>query len=171
MKNRTRRPLRPTPLPWLPIAVLLAAAVALPALSARAEEPREAVVIRPAAPPSALERARMERWRRAWREESRGLDRAIALALRAAEVVPARRRAHCEPLAEVMLGIDRDRVLPVPDPVADLHLRRALEQATRAAVDCLDRRPYAARGRLRRASADLAAVERRLERYRARPDG
>ena len=164
MKDRIRHPLR------IVSALLLAATALLPTAPAPAEEPREAVVIRPAAPPSALERARMERWRRAWREESRGLDRAFATALRAADVPAPRLRAHCAPLAEAMLGMDRKRVLPVPDPVADLHLRRALHQATRAAVDCLGKRPYAARGRLRRAAADLEAVEHRLERYRPRPD-
>jgi hypothetical protein len=164
MNHRIRRPSRIVPV------LLLAAAALPPAAPALAEQPRAAVVIRPAAPPSALERARMERWRRAWREESRGLERAFATALRAAEVPPPRLRAHCAPLAEAMLAIDRRRVLPVPDRVADLHLRRALHQATRAAVDCLEKRPYAARGRLRRAAEDLSEVERRLERYRPRPD-
>lgn len=143
--------------------------LALAAPAAGAEEAPDAVVLRPAAPPSAVERARMERWRRVWREESDGLDRAFATAHRAADVPESGRRAYCAPLAEAMLAIDRERVLPVPDPAADLHLRRGLRTATLAAVDCLAGRPYAARGKLRRAAGELSAMERRLRRYRPRP--
>lgn len=152
-----------------PLCLVLALAAPGALAEDAPEDATEAVVLRPAAPPSALERARMERWRRAWREESEGLERAFDTAHRAAGAPESGRRAHCAPLAEAMLAIDRERILPVPDPAADLHLRRGLRAATLAAVDCLEGRPYAARGKLRRAAAALSWVERRLRRYRPRP--
>ncbi len=128
--------------------------------------PEETVVLRPSAPPSALERARFDRWHRAWREETADFRRAFAATVRAAAGSDRQLQPYCAPFAEAVLGIDRGRVLPVPDPAADLHLRRALRAATLAAVSCLRGRPYAARGRLRAAGADFGRVEHLLRRYR-----
>ena len=131
------------------------------------KRPGEAVVLRPAAPPSALEQARFDRWYRAWRQETTDFRRAFAATVRAAAGSDRQLQPYCAPFAEAVLGIDRRRVLPVPDPAADLHLRRALRAATLAAVSCLRGRPYAARGRLRAAGADFDRVERLLRRYRS----
>lgn len=130
------------------------------------QRPGEAVALRPAAPPSALERARFDRWYRAWREETTEFRRAFAATVRAAAGSDRQLQPYCAPFAEAVLGIDRGRVLPMPDPAADLHLRRALRAATLAAVSCLRGRPYAARGRLRAAGAAFDRVERLLRRYR-----
>ena len=130
------------------------------------DAPPEPVVIRPAAPPGALQVARVDRWRRAWRDEARGFERAFAGALRAAAGSDRELAAHCAPLAESILAIDRSRVLPVPHPAADLLVRRGLRAATMAAVSCLRGRPYAARGRLRAARADLLRARRLLRRFR-----
>lgn len=151
---------RSTRLSPLVLALLLSFPFAL------AADGEGAVVLRPAAPPTALERARFDRWYRAWREETAAFRPAFAAAVRAAAGSDRQLRPHCAPLAASILGVDRGRVLPAPEPAADLHLRRALRAVTLAAVSCLRGRPYAARGRLRAAGNEFRRVERLLRRYR-----
>lgn len=154
---------RKTRLSPLVLSLLLALPFASPAPAADGEA---TVILRPAAPPSAIEQARFERWYRAWREETATFRPTFAAAVRAAAGSDRELRPHCEPLAASVLGVDRDRVLPAPEPAADLHLRRALRAVTLAAVSCLRGRPYAARGRLRTAGDEFRRVERLLRRYR-----
>lgn len=146
--------------------LVLALLLSLPFALAADADGEGAVVLRSAAPPTALERARFERWHRAWREETAAFRPAFAAAVRAAAGSDRQLRPHCAPLAASILGVDRGRVLPAPEPAADLHLRRALRAVTLAAVSCLRGRPYAARGRLRAAGEEFRRVERLLRRYR-----
>lgn len=123
------------------------------------------------APPSDLERARVEHWEEVWRAEAGALEESFEAALRAAETSDDRGlRPRCVALAGAVLELERPRVLPVPDRAADLHLRRALRHLTRAAVTCLTKRPYAARRALEQAAEAFAQARRVLRRYRRAPD-
>lgn len=166
-----RRSPRPLAL-VLGLASTLAAVAGASAFAAEEPEDPPPVVLRPAAPPSELERVRMERWRRSWRQEAAALDRAFRAALRtAAEGSDRDLRARCTPLAGALLELDRKRVLPVPERAADLYLRRGLRALTHAAVACLTARPYAARGKLREAREAFRSAERVLRRYGSVPVG
>ena len=146
-------------------------ALLTPAAGARAEEPGDpgGITLRRAAPPSPLERARVERWRQIWRAETRPLGPILDAALDATSGPEL--LTFCRPLAEAVLAIDRKRVLPVPVPAADLQARRGLRAVTLGAVACLEKRPYAARGRLREARERFDRAGHLLRRYRRRPTG
>lgn len=156
----------------VPAPVLVTAVVVfvctlhLPAAPAVAGE----LSLRAARPPSAAERRHMERWHRAWTDEAAPVARAFASLARL-----ARRRGNpdlrprCLELSRALLDLDRERVLPAPDPAADLHLRAGLRELTRAAVTCLTKRPYAARHALGEAEARFRQVDLVLGAYDLEP--
>lgn len=160
--------MRPVPAAAL---VGLVAVAALPAAApAGAPEPAPRLILVPAEPPSALERARMARWHAAWRQEAAPLLRATS-ALAAIAQRPGRPdlRPSCLALAGALLELDRERLLPAPDPAVDLHLRRSLRALTRAAVTCLTKRPYAARAAVAEGAGGLRQVRAVLARYGLEP--
>lgn len=143
-----------------------AAAVVVTALATAAPLPVEEPLWRAAAGPTPLERQRMAAWHRAWLEEAAPVERSFrALHRAAAGETPVALRPHCLALAEDLLDLDRRRVLPVPDPAADLHLRRGLRELGQAAVTCLGKRPYATRQALAEAASALRHVDRILGPY------
>lgn len=150
-----------------PHLVLAVAAALVAALSAGAQE----LALTPAERPSAPERERVERWHRAWREEVAPLERAMA-----SVVALARRpgrpdlRRPCLALGRALLDLDRERVLPAPDPAADLHLRRGLRALTRAAITCLTDRPYAARHAVSEGAGSFRQMRAILARYDLGPE-
>lgn len=163
--------MRRDPRRWLVPTLLLVLAWARPPgalASPPTERPETAGLrLRTAPPPTELERARVERWDRRWREEAGDLERGVATASRAVEAGDYDRlEAGCSPLARALLELERPRVLPVPDRAADLHVRRALRHLSRAALTCLTRRPYAARHALGQAAEAFAEARRVLLRYR-----
>lgn len=160
--------MRPLPTAALAALVGLVAVAALPAAAAAAgvHEPEPAPVLAPAEPPSALERARMARWHADWRREAEPLLRATsALATLARRPGRPDLRPPCLALGGALLELDRERLLPAPDPAVDLHLRRSLSALTRAAVTCLTKRPYAARAAVAEGAGGLRQVRAVLARY------
>lgn len=151
------------------LLLIFVAGFLVSAAPAAAGEPgpvAEGPPFRAAPPPSALERAQVERWHRAWRVEAAALERAFDAAIRAAEARDDRAlRPRCLTLAGAVLDLDRSRILPAPDRAADLHLRRGLRHVARAAVTCLTKRPYAARYALEQAADAFAQAWRVLDRY------
>lgn len=153
------------------LAALVAVAAPVPALAAAAREPEPALVLAPAERPSVLEQRRMELWHRTWRREAAPLLGATAtledLARR-----PGRPdlRPSCLALGRALLDLDRERLLPVPDAAADLHLRRGLRALTRAAVTCLTKRPYAARGAVAEGAGSLRQMRAVLAGYGLGPE-
>jgi hypothetical protein len=148
-------------------ALPIAALAGKPPVSAADDPP----AMRPAPPPSPLDRARVMRWRDAWREEAAGLERTFSAAVQASEARDDDGlRPRCVALAGALLELERPRVLPVPDRAADLHVRRALRHLTRAAVACLSERPYAARHALEQARDAFGQARRVLRRYRLPDD-
>lgn len=174
MRRSFKHPLGPAvPLTFLLALVLVAPPAARAIAPAAAPGPTEAgedgggPPFRAAPAPSPLERARIARWHRAWREEAATLERSFDAVLRAVargddRALPPR----CVALAGAVLDLDRPRVLPVPDRAADLHLRRALRHVARGALTCLTRRPYAARHAFEQAADAFAQARRVLDRYR-----
>lgn len=159
--------------PLVRLALVLAVAGPLPVRAAPPSPPVSpggASALRPASPPTPLERARVRRWLEVWQEEAAPLETAFSEALRSLEAEShGGLRPRCVELAGALLELDRARVLPAPDRAADLHLRRGLHQLARAAVTCLTERPYAARDALRRAAEAFRQARRVLRRYRQKP--
>lgn len=154
------------------LAALVAAAAPVPALAAAAREPEPALVlVAPAERPSVLEQRRMELWHRTWRREAAPLLGATA-SLEALARRPGRPdlRPSCLALGRALLDLDRERLLPVPDAAADLHLRRGLSALTRAAVTCLTKRPYAARGAVAEGAGSLRQMRAVLAGYGLGPE-
>lgn len=158
--------------PKIPTSILTLALILGPGAVARALPPAPALDEAPPAPllrrspPSPLEQARMERWYDLWRSEAGAVERSFRDAAEAAKPgsgIPLRPR--CLALAGALLDVDRERVLPVPDRAADLHLRRALRHLTRAAVACLTERPYETVGALHRAGSAFRHAGTVLRRY------
>lgn len=149
------------------VVILVSLGTGHPAASASdAGEPS----LRAARPPSASELQRMERWHRAWREEAA----LVAQSFASLDRLARRRgspdlRPRCLELTRALLDLDRDRVLPAPDPAADLHLRGGLRALTRAAVTCLTKRPFAARHALAEAGDRFRQVELVLRSYGLEP--
>lgn len=165
VRGDPRRPLAPAFLLILAWAPVPGAAASPPTDTEATEAARPA--LRAAPPPTELERARVERWDRRWRDEAGDLERSFAAASRAVEAGDYRRlESGCAPLARALIELDRPQILPVPDRAADLHVRRALRHLARAALTCLTRRPYAARHALEQAADAFAEARRVLRRYR-----
>ena len=155
--------------PLAALLVVLASAAAAPASagSGRSDPDHGHIELREAAPPPAAARVRMRRWSRVWSARWSTLSGAYG------RLVTARRAGRrlsglpgCEDLGRGLLALDRERLFPVPDPVVERHLRRALERLARTAVECLRGRPHAAGYALDRARRALAATDRALARYR-----
>lgn len=154
--------MRPAPA----VVIIIAAAAQLAALAAGAQE----LTLVPAQRPSALEQERMERWHREWRQEAAPLERATAT-LAALARRPGRPdlRPPCLDLGRALLDLDRERLLPAPDPAADLHLRRGLRALARAAITCLTERPYAARQAVAEGARSLRQMRAILAVYGLEP--
>lgn len=146
--------------------VLILIAAHWTALGAGAAE----LELRLARPPSASERDAMERWYRLWRTEAGPVERSFgALARLARKGGSPDLRPRCLELGEALLELDRERVLPAPNPAVDLHLRDGLRALTRAAVTCLTKRPYKARHALAEAETRFRQVARVLRTYDLEP--
>lgn len=152
--------------PILVVMIVIVPTLYLPGSPAVAGE----LSLRAARPPSASELLRMERWHRAWREEAAPVASSFAsLAREARRRGSPDLRPRCLELARTLLALDRERVLPVPAPAADLHLRGGLRALTRATVTCLTKRPYAARHALSEAEVHFRHAELVLGAYGLEP--
>ena len=154
-------------------------AASAPPTTPAAEPASGRISVRPSPPPGELDAARVRAWHDGWRRETAALRRAaaaLAAALGSAYEPgaggPGARPAllpSCRALAREALALDRGRVLPAPEGVVDLYLRRSLGRFTEAATACLSDRPYAAAHALRQARGALAQAARALAPYGLEP--
>lgn len=158
--------------PLLTLAMVTLTLLSAPALAARVagardegghEEEGSRIELRRADRPSDEELRRVERWHERWRRQVVPIDRLLGGLGRTGQEPPVGRRSWCRALAEALLELDRESVLPVPSYAAGRSLRRGLDLLGQGAVACLEGRVYAASDlvdRAQRAFGDAAVVLR-----------
>lgn len=132
--------------------------------------------IRFTTPPSPEQARRVLDWHSSYRAELTPVKEAWLAALRVLDRVgfadPAARwrlAERCVALRQALVGVSPDEILPVPDPVVDLYLRRAMVSLQQAARDCDSERLFLVSYRFKRAGQAYLKVARALKPYGVSP--